>query len=129
MRMHRELFESVRKRTGLYFQEQTYAVVAAFVLGYDMAHEGGVLAGFREWLAVRLGAGPHLTWTALVLHAAFPGEANPHDAVLASPAAQRHAIDLLFQLIAEFDEVRIKRDGLREVFVSYDRWLKQQGAE
>ncbi|XYH97566.1 hypothetical protein ACMHYB_59065 [Sorangium sp. So ce1128] len=129
MKTHHELFENVRKRTGMYFQEQTYSVVAAFVLGYDMAHEGGVLAGFREWLVLRLGTGTNLTWMALVLHAAFPDEVSPRDAFVADPGAQRHAIEVLFQLIDEFDQVRAKRDGLRNIFVSYDRWVKQQGLE
>ncbi|AGP39168.1 hypothetical protein [Sorangium cellulosum] len=129
MNAHRELFDSVRRRTGMYFPEQTYFVVAAFVLGYDMAHAGGVLAGFREWLVLRLGMGSNLTWMMLVLHAAFPEESNPHDVVIASPTAQRQAIDILFDLIDEFHEVRAERDGLRKLFVSYDCWVRQQGIE
>src|SRR5687767_7604818 len=102
--MHRELFAKVRERTGMYFQEQTYAVVAAFVLGYDQACEGGVLTGFREWLVMRIGRGSNLTWPPLVLHAAFPESVSPQEAVHMSPSAQKHAIETLFHLIAQFDE-------------------------
>ncbi|WP_437814637.1 hypothetical protein [Sorangium sp. So ce1078] len=129
MSKHHELFESIRKRTGMYFQEPTYSAVAAFVLGYDTAHEGGVLSGFKEWLVLQLGTGSNLTWTALVLHAAFPDEPSPQDAVVSSPATQRQAIESLFNLIAEFHETRANRDGLRKIFVSYDYWIKQQGLE
>lgn len=129
MRQHRELFEDIRARFGMYLQDETYAAAAALVLGYDLACEGGVLAGFREWLVVRLNGGPNLGWTALVLHAAFPAATDPQQAVLASPETQRHAIDVLFGLLAEYDDVRTGRDGLRGVFLAFDRWLHQQGSD
>ncbi|WP_437622213.1 hypothetical protein [Sorangium sp. So ce1151] len=59
----------------------------------------------------------------------FSDEVSPRDAFMVDPGAQRHAIEVLFQLINEFDEVRAKRDGLRNIFVSYDCWAKQQGLE
>ena len=127
MRQHRELFEHIRTRFGMYVQEETYAAATALVLGYDLACEGGVLAGFREWLVVRLGDGQNLAWTALVLHAAFPSTTGSRQALLASPEAQRHAIDVLFKLLAEYESVRTGADGLKGVFLAYDRWLAQQG--
>jgi hypothetical protein len=113
MRHHRELFESVRKRTGTYFQQETYAVVAAFVCGYDAAYEYGMREGFKEWLVLRLGMGSNLVWLALVLEAAFPNARNPQDAVCASPDTERHAIEALFDPLAEFDNVRSQRNGLK----------------
>ncbi len=124
MRQHRELFERVRTRPGMYFMDESYATVAAFVTGYDLACEGGVCTGFREWLVMRVGLGSNLGWEALALHAAFPTSANPQAAVLASVETQRHAIDTLFDLLAEYDEVQSKPDGLRGVFADYDRWAK-----
>ena len=53
MRHHRELFEAVRKYTGMYVYPETYQAVSALVLGYDLACEGGVLEGFREWLQLK----------------------------------------------------------------------------
>ena len=128
MRQHRELFEQIRSRFGMYFPEETYAAAAALVFGYDLACEGGVLAGFREWLVVRLNDGQNLGWTALVLHVAFPAARDPRQAVLASPEAQRHAIDVLFRMLAEYEDVRTGEDGLQRVFLAYDRWLQQQQA-
>jgi hypothetical protein len=107
----------------MYFQRETYAVVAAFVLGYDAACEGGLLAGFREWLIVRLGTGSNLSWSALVLHAAFPDAASPQDEASVSPAAERHAIDKLFDLLEEFDSTRAKPDGLKDIFLQYEKFL------
>lgn len=125
MQQHRSLFESVRSRTGMYFSQETYAVVAAFVFGYDAACEGGLLAGFREWLVVRLRTGSNLHWTALVLHAAFPDAASPQEAASAGSAAERHAIDTLFDLLAEFDAVRANKDGLKDVFVAYENCMRE----
>jgi hypothetical protein len=110
----------------MYLQEETYAAVSAFVLGYDLAAQGGVLKGFREWLIVRLGAGNNLAWMALVLHLAFPGKSDPQVALQSSAATQRHAMDILFQLIAEFDDYRAAPDGLRKIYFEYEQWLRKQ---
>ena len=126
MRHHRELFESVRNRTGMYVQPETYAVVAAFVSGYDAACQSGMLAGFKEWLVLRLGAGSNLHWSALVPEVAFPNARSPQDAVSASPNAERQAIQTLFDLLAEFDEVRSQHNGLKKVFLAYEQWEQNQ---
>jgi hypothetical protein len=127
MHQHRELFEQIRTRTSMFLLEETYAEAAALVLGYDLACEGGVLVGFREWLVVRLDGGSNLSWPALVMQAAFPSAGDPQRAVIANPKAQRHAIDTLFGLLAEYDDARTKPDGLKGVFLAFDRWLRQQG--
>jgi hypothetical protein len=127
MHQYREIFEGIRTRTSMYLVEETYAAAAALVLGYDLACEGGVLVGFHEWLVVRLDGGSNLHWSALVLDAAFPSAKDVHKAVRASPKAQRHAIDTLFELLAEFDQVRAKHDGLKDIFLAFDRWLHKQG--
>jgi hypothetical protein len=109
----------------MYLPNETYTAAAAFVLGYDLACEGGLCLGFREWLVMRIGSGSNLSWEALALHVAFPTSNNPQEAVHASAETERHAIDVLFQLLAEYDEVRSKHDGLREVFSAYERWLRK----
>lgn len=109
----------------MYFLEETYAVIAAFLQGYDAAYEGGLLAGFREWLVVRLMTGSNLGWSALVLHAAFPGTQSPQDALRTKPNAERVAIDVLFNLLAEFDEMRKQHEGLKDIFVAYERYVSR----
>jgi hypothetical protein len=121
MRHHKSLFKNVRRRTEMYVSKQTYAIVAAFVQGYDMAYEGGLLNGFKEWLVLRLQKGSNLGWPALVLDIAFPTVRNP-EACLGTPESERLAIEMLFDLLAEFDIVREDRDGLRKILVAYEKW-------
>jgi hypothetical protein len=123
MRQHQALFDNVRRRTGMYFQQETYAVVAAFVQGYDAACEGGLLAGFREWLVVRLRKGSNLGWSALVQHAAFQNSAFPQEVLGEDRDAERVAIDTLFDLLIEFDGVRERHDGLENVFALYAAYV------
>jgi hypothetical protein len=124
MRHHKSLFENVRHRTEMYVSKQTYAIVAAFVQGYDMAYEGGVLNGFKEWLVLRLQKGSNLGWSALVLDIAFPNACDPEES-LGTPESERLAIETLFDLLAEFDIVCEDRDELRKVLVDYEKHIKK----
>lgn len=111
----------------MYLLQETYPVIAAFVQGYDEACEGGLLAGFREWLVVRLMTGSNLGWPSLVLHAAFPDAPSPQDALRSEPDGDHVAIDTLFSLLAEFDEVRRGHDGLLSVFAAFERHRQRGG--
>jgi hypothetical protein len=121
-----DLFENVRARPGMYLPASTYVAAAAWVEGYDRAHEGGVLTGFREWLVVKAGGGNNLYWFALVLELAFPKSRNPQAEPSKTPASEKQAIDALFRLISEFWVQRSKFDGLLEIYRAYDRWLRRQ---
>lgn len=112
----------------MYLLQETYAAMAAFVQGYDAAYEGGLLAGFREWLVVRLMIGSNLGWSALVLHAAFPDVQSPQDALRTKPDTERLAIDALFNLLAEFDEVRRQHEGLKDIFVAYEKYVNRDSS-
>jgi len=127
-RHHKEIFEGLRKHTGMYLLGETFAEVTAFVDGYDQTCEGGTLCGFEEWLVVRLGLknGANLHWSALILDAAFPGSTDSRGEVSADSRAQRHAIETLFDLLVEFDEARSKHDGLKKIFLEYDRWQRRR---
>ena len=110
----------------MYVQEPTYAVLSALVLGYDLALDGGLLCGFREWLIARLRGGNNLTWAGLVLRAAFPEAPDPQAEVCSSTANQEHAVRVMFELIGEFQTLRAERDGMRKIYAQYERWLKTQ---
>jgi hypothetical protein len=127
MRPHILLFESVRQRTLTYLTEETYAAVVGFVSGYDAGCAGGLLLGFREWLVLRLGLGSNLGWPTLALHVAFPAARSVDATVLDGSNAHRHAIDTLFDLLFEFDELRSDRDGLKDLYVRYQKWEKSRG--
>jgi len=110
----------------MYIQDANYQAVAAFLLGYDTASEGGVLLGFREWLIPRVGGRNNLVWPVLVLYLAFPNAEDPRVEVVSSAATEKHAIDVLFRLVMEFDDLRRKPNGLRKVYLDYERWLRTQ---
>jgi hypothetical protein len=67
------------------------------------------------WWVLREPSGANLAWPALVLQIAFPKSGDPQKE-LSNPTAERHAIDTLFDLIAEFDKVRAEYDGLKKIF-------------
>ena len=69
----------------------------------------------------RVGAGTNLTWWALVLDVAFPATDDPERAVRATAESQRHAIEVLFDALSAFDEVRSAHDGLATIFRTYER--------
>lgn len=122
MRHHQKLFEQVRQLTSMYLPDTTYYSAVAFVSGYDAACEGGVLEGFREWLVVRLGKGSNLGWPALVLHLAFPDAVSPQGEQSRSPENEHHAVETLFDLIGDYDKMRLARNGLQKVFAEYECW-------
>jgi hypothetical protein len=65
-------------------------------------------------------------WSAPVLDAAFPSAASPQEAVHADPAAERHAIDTLFDLLDEFEKARSRYNGLQEIFLAYQACLQSE---
>lgn len=113
---YRELFESVRRRPALHGLDGTYGSSVAFVLGCDAGTSGVLLAGFREWLIVRLGDGNNLSWPALVER--IVGSAG-------SGADPANSSDL-FELLDEFLVLRDDRAGMVKIFDSYLTWLKGQ---
>ena len=124
-RLHRPLFEKVRKYTSMYLHDTTYSSATGYLLGYDDATEGGLLLGFHEWLVLRLKFGANLGWSALVLYVAFPN-AKSHDDIFRTAEDHAVAVDTLFSLLAEFDEVRERRDGLRRVLTDYSTFCKRR---
>jgi hypothetical protein len=126
MSAFREIFERLRARPGMYFQQPTYNTAVAFVLGFDSACMGGVLVGFREWLIPKVGDGNNLAWPGLVVRLALPDAPDPARAVSSTPQTEKQAIEVLFRSIFEFDDARSKPNGLRQIYADYERWLRQQ---
>lgn len=122
----RSVVNEVQARPGMYLHEPTYDALCALVLGYDLATDGGALAGFREWIITRLGFGNNLAWPSLVLHVAFPQSQVPRAILESSVDKQQQAIEVLFKLLCEFDDIRQTRDGIRRIYVEYEQWLRNQ---
>jgi hypothetical protein len=90
-----------------------------------MASHGGLLAGFREWLIVKLGCGNNLSWCALVLELTFPDAESPRQQLLHN-GSQERAVRSLFELLEEFWQERETPDGLRRIYLAYQEWLQHQ---
>lgn len=84
-----------------------------------------MLAGFREWLIVRLDDGNNLGWPALVAQAL-----DVDEGVAASASTIEEAdgfrFDGLFRLLDEFFERRDEQDGMVRICYRYGEWLKGQ---
>lgn len=121
---YRELFRSIQKRPGMYGLDGSFKHYEIFLNGCDAGNEWGLLAGFREWLIMRLGYGSSLVWGALVLHLALPdGFELP-----LNDEADKKAAGVLFDLLDEFMEDRSGANGISEVFERYGAWAAQRAA-
>lgn len=49
----RQFVEQLRAGPGMYGLNGTYHPTAMLLVGFDLARDGGLLRGFREWLTVR----------------------------------------------------------------------------
>jgi hypothetical protein len=120
-----DVLEHMKKRPGMYVAKVDFDSVAAFIAGFNLATNGGLLVGFREWLIVKLGYGNNLVWDALVLKLTFP-EAESASNQLLQAEQQKRAVESLFQLLEAFLQEKNSPDGLRRIFISYEEWLKHQ---
>lgn len=122
---HREHLRSVHQRPQIHGLDGSYRSAVAYVLGCDAGTSGVMLAGFREWLIVRLDAGNNLGWPGLVLRA-VAAEGRMADSASAGEEDDRLRRDGLFQLLDEFFERRDERDGLVRICHRYGEWLEGQ---
>jgi hypothetical protein len=126
MTTFRQFLENFHRRPGMFIPWVKYQSIVAFVTGFDAACDGGPLTGFEEWLIPRAGQGNNLAWPGLVLHIAFPDASDPSHVVSSTPETEKHAIDVLFRTIFEFDDYRSKANGLRRIYLEYEHWLRGQ---
>lgn len=101
----RQFLMEFAKRPGMFVGTESFERVAAWLQGYDfhgLRNGGALLAGFHEWLLRQPGArGSNLTWSAIILLAAFPDR----DRAVAGDLTQdedSYAIRLLFELLDRF---------------------------
>jgi hypothetical protein len=80
-----------------------------------------LLAGFREWLVVRLNRCNDLSWPALVRHLAPGGWVHP-----LTPQADTETVITLHQLLGEFFHTRERQDDLPTIFRTCHAWLTSQ---
>jgi hypothetical protein len=119
------VLENVKKHPGMYVYKVEFDSVAAFIDGFNLATNGGLLVGFREWLIVKLGYGDNLAWPALALRLAFPEAESPASQLLHADN-QKRAVAALFEFLEAFLQEREAPDGLRRLFLGYEAWLRRQ---
>lgn len=126
--MHIRWFEDlllVRSSPTKYLFEPGYLSLVNFFLGYDHALGGAVLAGFDEWLALRLGRGSNQAWPILVLYLVFPAVPSPLELFGGGKSDSRVnevAIQGLFALLEEFHRVVPSRAELLKLLASHEDW-------
>jgi hypothetical protein len=112
-------------RPGVHIPAVEFDMIVAFIQGFDLASNGGALAGFREWLIVKLGVGNNLAWSGLVLRSAFPDSDAPRKCLL-QENGHKQAIAQLIELLDSFWQLTESPDGLRRIYLRYEAWLKTQ---
>ena len=119
---------SVVERPGMYVRSETFDEVTAYIDGFNDARGREVLAGFREWLITKLGYADNYIWSALVVFLTFPSTKTrgSREIMGSEPANQLVAIRSLATLLAEYYRDRDEPEGLRQIFQSYEQWLRKQ---
>ncbi|MEU7947361.1 hypothetical protein AB0C50_22010 [Micromonospora taraxaci] len=99
--------------------------VAAFVLGFDAATNGGLLSGFREWLIVRINDGNNLAWPALAGRLLAVDCPHGDPGRVCADCGDQGGFELL-GVLDEFLAIKEERNGLAKIFDAYLEWLKKQ---
>lgn len=123
----KHFIEQLRARPGMYGLNGTYHPTAMLLVGFDLARDGGLLRGFREWLTVRKGERSSLVWYALVFQEALPGVTLRNWGRL-EPEQDQRAVDHLFSLVLEFLDVRDDAEVLARMYAEYLRLHTLNGA-
>jgi hypothetical protein len=108
------IIEKVRDRPGMYVGCETFDGIVAFISGYDAALLNGFLVGFREWLIVRANDGSNLAWDG-ILTLLLSKSVDYKESSQKQPG--------LFRLLEEFWAARNAPDGLRRIYMEYEKWL------
>ena len=111
-----QLVANICRAPGSYVIPDNFHSVCNFLVGYDVARNGGPLQGIRPFLVVRFNGGNNLHWSGLAHHLL---QSQPGDADL--PDGQRE-VRALGRLLAEFFEYR-RTNGLTKIFYEYGKWL------
>jgi hypothetical protein len=119
---YRKLTADVHQRPSAYGLDGSYGQAVAFITGCDAGNDWGLLTGFPQWLAMKLGQGANLAWPVLVLRLAFPSETGQPTARSLSPQHNDHAVATLFGLLDEFLEARQGPRGAISVLAPYFEW-------
>ena len=119
----------MRRLRGLYLPgpDHDFKQLVAFVRGLDFGQPGGLLAGFHEYLVLRLDDGDHLAWSSLVIRLAVDDAerfARP-DAAPLTPSENQAAVEALFDALDEF-LTECELSGAQQIHREYWLWRQHQ---
>src|SRR5262245_31271960 len=109
------MLDQMAIRPGMYVSPGSFNAVCGFLQGFDVALGGEPLAGFRDWLALRLEVGEGLGWPGLVSYHVLSRDADEETKVLG-----------LCRLVAEFLDFRAAV-GRERVVGDYAAWRRSKG--
>ncbi len=112
-----DLVKVLDKRPGMYTGEKSFGMLCSFLDGFNLARDGGPLAGFREWLVPRANDGNNLHWSGLVKLIIVPN-ATPPLSSKQDEMCMRGALTLLSEYLAYRENV-----GITKIHYEYGRWL------
>jgi len=114
-RQFESLVEHLCTRTSMYVSRSTYDTVCAYLNGYDQGAGGVPLAGFEQWLTVRVGDDNSCAWQGLARERFKP---VPADSELSVDKRDSLALG---RLLAEFFEYR-RTNGVVKIHYEYATW-------
>lgn len=116
--------QKLRKWPGAFGIGDLVESSVAYLLGYDAATDGAFLAGFREWLVLRLDDGANLGWPALLARLCAAPE---HVALVLAhqPVPDEQAVrSAMFDLVEQFLRSRGEQGGLEATRADHERWIQ-----
>src|SRR5689334_17305840 len=96
----------VRRQVDMFLKPATFETVVAFITGYDAAQSFAFLAGFREWLTVRIDRRMNLGWPAIA------------SAIIGERASSKEHMEGMFSLLEEFVNACEERQGRRKIYIN-----------
>ena len=117
-----EVVELLGRRPGMLTGEESFGAIGAFLVGYNLARDGGPLAGFQEWLIVRANGYGNSHWRGIVKHLTLGSRATVSLTPEENEACWRELIRLLLEFLAYREE-----KGLVRVYYDYALWLRRRG--
>lgn len=118
--------QKLREWPGAFGIGDSVEASIAYLLGCDAATDGAFLAGFREWLVLRLDDGADLSLTALLARLCAPAEQVA--LVLAhQPLPDEQAVrSAMFDLVEQFLRSRGEQGGLEAIRADHERWIQSR---
>ncbi|MBW3597772.1 MAG: hypothetical protein KY475_10915 [Planctomycetes bacterium] len=118
-----EFVRHITTRPSMWVVKPSYASICNYLLGFDAARDGALLAGFKEWLTMRLGYGHNYCWDRLVMEIAL-GPIS-HLNLQLDNESDAKCTGALRDLLTEYLELRGKI-GLRNILYDHGCWMRNQ---